>query len=255
MTRLEGKVAWITGAGSGIGEAGAVALAGAGACVVLTGRRREALEGVARRIENQGGRALVEAGDVTDPERVNAIVATIREKLNRLDILVNNAGVNLKERHWADLTPARIDTILESNLSSAFYVAAAALAVMRPQRDGILIHTASWAGRFVSHLTGPGYLAAKHALVAASHSVNIEECMNGIRSTVICPGEVATPILANRPIPVSDEDRARMLQAEDLGDLILYVATRPKHVCLNEILISPTWNRSYIRQLEASPGS
>jgi NADP-dependent 3-hydroxy acid dehydrogenase YdfG len=227
-----------------------VALARAGAYVVLTGRRRDALESVGRRIQNQGGSALVEAGDVTDSERVNAIVATIREKLNRLDIVVNNAGVNLKERHWVDLTPGRIDTILESNLSSAFYVAAAALTVMRQQRDGILIHTASWAGRFVSHLTGPGYLAAKHALVAASHSLNMEECMNGIRSTVICPGEVATPILANRPVPVSDEDRARMLQAEDLGDLILYVATRPKHVCLNEILISPTWNRSYIRQAQ-----
>jgi NADP-dependent 3-hydroxy acid dehydrogenase YdfG len=251
MTRLDGKVAWITGAGSGIGEAGALALAGAGACVVLTGRRRDALESVARRIESQGGSALVEAGDVTDAERVNAIVATIREKLNRLDIVVNNAGVNLKERHWVDLTPGRIDTILESNLSSAFYVAAAALTVMRQQRDGILIHTASWAGRFVSHLTGPGYLAAKHAMVAASHSLNMEECINGIRSTVICPGEVATPILANRPVPVSEEDRARMLQAEDLGDLILYVATRPKHVCLNEILISPTWNRSYIRQAQA----
>jgi len=250
MTRLDGKVAWITGAGSGIGEAGALALAGAGACVVLTGRRRDALESVARRIEGQGGSALVEAGDVTDAERVNAIVATIREKLNRLDIVVNNAGVNLKERHWVDLTPGRIDTILESNLSSAFYVAAAALTVMRQQRDGILIHTASWAGRFVSHLTGPGYLAAKHAMVAASHSLNMEECINGIRSTVICPGEVATPILANRPVPVSEEDRARMLQAEDLGDLILYVATRPKHVCLNEILISPTWNRSYIRQAQ-----
>jgi NADP-dependent 3-hydroxy acid dehydrogenase YdfG len=251
MTRLDGKVAWITGAGSGIGEAGALALAGAGACVVLTGRRPDALESVARRIENQGGSALIEAGDVTDSECVNAIVATIREKLYRLDIVVNNAGVNLKERHWVDLTPGRIDTILEGNLSSAFYVAAAALTVMRQQRDGILIHTASWAGRFVSHLTGPGYLAAKHALVAASHSLNMEECMNGIRSTVICPGEVATPILANRPVPVSEEDRARMLQAEDLGDLILYVATRPKHVCLNEILISPTWNRSYIHQAQA----
>jgi len=255
MTRLDDKVAWITGAGSGIGEAGAVALAGAGARVVLTGRRREALAGVARRIETQGGSALVEAGDVTDAERVNAIVASMREKFDRLDIVVNNAGVNLKERHWVDLTPARIDTILETNLSSALYVAAAALTVMRPQRDGILIHTASWAGRFVSHVTGPGYLAAKHALVAASHSLNMEECMNGIRSTVICPGEVATPILDNRPVPVSDEDRARMLQAEDLGDLILYVATRPKHLCLNEILVSPTWNRSYIRQAQAPPAS
>jgi len=255
MTRLDGKVAWITGAGSGIGEAGAMALAGAGACVVLTGRRREALESVARRIENQGGSAFVEAGDVTDAERVNAIVVTIREKLHRLDIVVNNAGVNLRERHWVDLTPARIDIILKSNLSSALYVAAAALPVMRQQRDGVLIHTASWAGRFLSQVTGPGYLAAKHALVAASHSLNMEECMNGIRSTVICPGEVATPILANRPVPVSDEDRARMLQAEDLGDLILYIATRPKHLCLNEILISPTWNRSYIRQAGGPPAS
>jgi NADP-dependent 3-hydroxy acid dehydrogenase YdfG len=253
MTRLDGKVAWITGAGSGIGEAGAVALAGAGACVVLTGRRREALDSVARRIEDQGGSAFVEAGDVTDAERVNAIVVTIREKLHRLDIVVNNAGVNLRERHWVDLTPARIDTILEGNLTSALYVAAAALTVMRQQRDGILIHTASWAGRFLSQVTGPGYLAAKHALVAASHSLNMEECMNGIRSTVICPGEVATPILANRPVPVSEEDRARMLQAEDLGDLILYIATRPKHLCLNEILISPTWNRSYIPQAGVPP--
>lgn len=247
MTRLNGKVAWITGAGSGIGEAGAVALAGAGARVVLTGRRREALEGVARRIADRGGSASIEAGDVTDPERVSAIVTTIREKLNRLDIVVNNAGMNLKERHWEDLTPARIDMIIHSNLSSALYVAAAALEMMRQQRDGVLIHTASWAGRFVSQLTGPGYCAAKHALVAASHSLNMEECINGIRSTVICPGEVATPILENRPVPVSDEDRVRMLQAEDLGDLILFVATRPKHVCLNEILISPAWNRSYIR--------
>ena len=77
MTRLDGKVAWITGAGSGIGEAGAVALAGAGACVVLTGRRQQALEGVARRIENQGGSAVIETGDVTDAQRVNSIVAAI----------------------------------------------------------------------------------------------------------------------------------------------------------------------------------
>jgi NADP-dependent 3-hydroxy acid dehydrogenase YdfG len=254
MMSLNGKVAWITGAGSGIGEAGAAALAGAGARVVLTGRRQDALAGVARRIEAKGGIAIVEAGDVTDAARVDAIVATIRAKLNRLDIVVNNAGVNLKERNWVDLTPGRIDTILNANLSSALYVAAAALTMMRQQRDGILIHTASWAGRFVSQLTGPCYSAAKHALVAASHSLNMEECMNGIRSTVICPGEVATPILASRPVPVSDEDRARMLQVEDLGDLILYVATRPPHVCLNEILISPTWNRSYIGRAGVPPG-
>jgi NADP-dependent 3-hydroxy acid dehydrogenase YdfG len=250
MSSLHGKVAWITGAGTGIGEAGAVALAGAGATVVLTGRTRKALERVAARNAAAGGTARVEVADVTDAGRVNAIAATIRDELGRLDILVNNAGNNLRERHWAELTAERIDTILNANLTSAFYVAAAALPMMREQKDGVLIHTASWAGRFVSLLTGPGYTAAKHALVAASHSINMEECIHGIRSTVICPGEVATPILARRPVAVTDEEKARMLQAEDVGDLILYIATRPKHICLNEVLISPTWNRSYVAALQ-----
>jgi NADP-dependent 3-hydroxy acid dehydrogenase YdfG len=249
MTSLSGKVAWVTGAGSGIGEAATLALANAGATVVLSGRRKEALETVVRRIETKG-HAHVEVGDVTDAKRVNAIAETIRKNFGRLDILVNNAGTNLRERRWAELTPERIDTILEGNLSSAFYVAAAVLPMMRAQQDGVLIHTASWAGRFVSPLSGPGYTAAKHAMVAASHSINMEECKNGIRSCVICPGEVATPILDNRPVPVSAEERARMLQSEDLADLILFVATRPKHVCLNEVLVSPTWNRGYIRQLD-----
>jgi NADP-dependent 3-hydroxy acid dehydrogenase YdfG len=247
MTDLSGKVAWVTGAGSGIGAAAALALAGAGATVVLTGRRKAALEAVARKIEVAKGRARVEPGDVTDAKRVNAIAEAIRHAFGRLDILVNNAGTNLRERRWSELTPERIDTILAGNLSSAFYVAAAALPMMRARQDGVIIHTASWAGRFVGVLSGPAYTAAKHALVAASHSINMEECKNGIRSCVVCPGEVATPILDHRPVPVSAEERARMLQPEDLGDLILFVATRPQRVCLNEVLISPTANRGYIR--------
>jgi len=83
-------------------------------------------------------------------------------------------------------------------------------------------------------------------VVAMSHSINMEECVNGIRSTVLCPAEVATPILDKRPVPVTPEDRARMLQPDDLAALILFVATRPKHVCLNEVVISPTWNRGYV---------
>jgi NADP-dependent 3-hydroxy acid dehydrogenase YdfG len=250
MASLSGKVAWVTGAGSGIGEAGAIALAGAGATAVLTGRRSETLERVASRIRQAGGAAEVEQGDVTDAGRVNAIAKAIHERHGRLDIVVNNAGNNLRERRWLDLNPDRIRLILDANLTSAFYVVNAALPIMRAQKDGVLIHTSSWAGRFVSLLTGPGYTAAKHGLVAASHTINMEECINGIRSTVICPGEVATPILERRPTPVTDEEKAAMAQAEDVGDLILYVATRPKHICLNEVLISPTWNRSYVAALK-----
>lgn len=245
---LEGKVAWVTGAGSGIGEAAATALAAAGATVVLSGRREAPLEQVRSAIEAKGGRAHVEAGDMADSARVQAIARAIGDRIGRLDILVNNAGLNVRERAWSELGPAGIDTVLAGNLTTAFYVAAACLPMMRAQKDGILIHTASWAGRFVSPLSGPAYTAAKHGVVAMSHSINMEECVNGIRSTVICPAEVATPILDGRPVPVSAKDRARMLQPEDLGSLILFVASQPKHVCLNEVLISPTWNRGYLRE-------
>jgi NADP-dependent 3-hydroxy acid dehydrogenase YdfG len=246
MAELKGKVAWVTGAGSGIGEAAAIALANEGASVVLTGRRREPLDRVAESIERSGARALVEPGDLTRRDTAARIVAAIMEQLGAHNIVVNNAGVNITERRWAELNPERIDTVVDGNLSSAFYVVAASLPAMRA-KGGVLIHTASWAGRFISPLSGPAYTAAKHAVVAMSHTINIEEFDNGIRSSVICPGEVATPILDRRPEPVSAEDRARMLQSEDLGELILFVATRPKHVCLNEVLIGPTWNRGYAR--------
>jgi NADP-dependent 3-hydroxy acid dehydrogenase YdfG len=114
----------------------------------------------------------------------------------------------------------------------------------------VLIHVSSWAGRFIDPLTGPAYIASKHGMVAMSHSINCEECLNGIRSTVICPGEVATPILDKRPVPVTKAQRARMLQPEDLGDLIRYVAGLPQHMCMNEVLVTPTLNRTYVAALK-----
>jgi NADP-dependent 3-hydroxy acid dehydrogenase YdfG len=245
MTDLAQKIVWITGAGTGIGEAAALALAKAGATVVLTGRRAEPLEAVATRI---GAKANVAPGDLMQPDTAARIVGRIEKDCGRLDILVNNAGLNIGQRMWSQLTPQGIDEVVRGNLSSAMYCVAASLPMMRKQKDGLLIHTASMAGRFVSLLSGPGYTAAKHGAVAMSHSINLEECVNGIRSTCICPGEVATPILDKRPVPVSAADRAKMVQSEDVGDLILYIARLPKHVCMNEVLITPTWNRGYVAQ-------
>jgi NADP-dependent 3-hydroxy acid dehydrogenase YdfG len=235
----------VTGAGSGIGEAAAFALAREGAAVTLSGRRREPLQSVADRIANAGGKALVAPGDLGEEAAAGRIAGTIAREFGRLDILVNNAGANVLERSWAKLNPARIKTVLDANLNSAFYCSAAALGVMRPQKDGLLIHTASWAGRFVGIVPGPAYVAAKHAVVAMSYSINMEEFQHGIRSTVLCPNEVATPILDLRPTPVSAEDRARMIQPEHMADLIVYVAKQPPSICVNEVVISPTWNRSY----------
>jgi NAD(P)-dependent dehydrogenase (short-subunit alcohol dehydrogenase family) len=245
LTELKGKVAWITGAGTGIGEAAALALAREGVDCVLTGRRLEPLNSVAERVKAAGAKAIVVPGDVSKPDTAANVTARIKDEFGRLDILVNNAGANITDRQWAKLKPEGIDTIISSNLSSAFYCASAAIALMRPQKNGLLIHTSSWAGRFVGPVSGPAYSASKHGVVAMSYSINMEEFMNGIRSTVLCPAEVATPILDRRPVPVSAEDRARMLQPENMADLIVFVAKQPASVCVNEVVISPTWNRGY----------
>jgi NADP-dependent 3-hydroxy acid dehydrogenase YdfG len=250
LGNLTGKIAWVTGAGSGIGESAALMLAEEGAAVVLSGRRKEPLQAVAKQIEAKGGKAAVEAADLTKASEVDAVVQRIVAKFARLDVLVNNAGVNILERSWSKISPEGIDALVHGNLSSAFYCARAVLPQMRKQGGGQLIHTASMAGRNISLLSGPGYTAAKHAVVAMSHTINMEDCVNGIRSTVVCPGEVNTPILKNRPNPLSDADLAKMLQPEHCGDLIRYVACLPAAVTINEVWITPTWNRGYVAALE-----
>jgi NADP-dependent 3-hydroxy acid dehydrogenase YdfG len=251
MQRLAGKIAWVTGAGSGIGEAAALKLAEEGAVLVLTGRRAAPLEALAARIRAAGGTAEVQPADLMEKDAVKAVGAFISARFGRLDILVNNAGLNITPRRWSVLTPEGVDELVRGNLSSAMYCVTVALPLMRAQKDGVLIHTSSMAGRVISPLSGAGYTAAKHGVVAMSHTINMEEGVNGIRSCVVCPGEVATPILDKRPNPVSAEERARMVQSEDVGDLIRYVACLPSHVVLNEVWINPAWNRSYVAAMNA----
>ena len=249
MAALTGKVAWVTGAGSGIGQAAAIALAQEGATVVLTGRRKEPLQETAATIKKAGGKAEVKPADLMKAASVTRIAKDIEKKYGRCDILVNNAGLNILERKWSQLSFAGAETVIDGNLSSAFYCSSAVLPMMRKKKDGVLIHTSSMAGRNPSPLSGAAYSAAKHGVVAMSHTINMEECINGIRSCVVCPGEVATPILDKRPIPVSKQERARMAQSEDVGDLIRYVACLPPHVTINEVWITPTWNRGYVANL------
>ena len=249
MTNLSGQVAWVTGAGTGIGEAGALALARDGMTVVLTGRRKEPLEDVAKRIAANGGKAQVEPADVADAAQVARAADAIGAVFGRLDVLVNNAGLNIPERRWSKLQPDGIQKIIGANLTGAFLVVQAALPLMRA-KGGVMIHTASWAGRFIGPISGPAYMAAKHGVVAMSHSINLEEGRNGIRSSVLCPGEVATPILRHRLPPEKPEDIARMLQSEDMSELIAFIARQPPHVCINEVVISPTHNRGYRKLME-----
>ncbi|HEY1797272.1 MAG TPA: SDR family NAD(P)-dependent oxidoreductase [Stellaceae bacterium] len=250
MPQLSGKVAWVTGAGTGIGEAAALMLAEEGAAVVLTGRRTEPLEQVAARIHQQGGVTHVQPGDLTEPAAVSRIGDYIAREIGRLDILINNAGVNINDRHWDKLTPDSTKYMVDGNLAAAAACVTVALPLMRANKDGLIIHTASMAGRFIGGFPGPMYTAAKHGVVAMSHSINMQECINGIRSCVFLPGEVATPILDRRPNPVGPEVRARMVQPQDCADLIRYIALLPPRLVMNEVMLSPTHNRRYVAEIE-----
>jgi len=250
MQSLANQVAWVTGAGSGIGLAGAQALAEAGALVVLSGRRAELLQAAAEAIARAGGRAEVEVLDVCDAAAVAATAQRILARHDgRLDILVNSAGTNTSRRFWRDQTPEGWRQVIATNLDSIFYTTQAVLPAMRARRSGLVINVSSWAGVHHPKLTGPAYNGSKHAVTAMTETINMEDGVNGIRACVICPAEVATPILDTRPQPPTPEQRARMLQPEDLGRTMRFIAELPPHACVNQLIISPTWNRMYVDSL------
>ena len=248
---LKGRVAWITGGGSGIGLAGALELAAAGAHVVISGRTARTNAQALAEIQRRGSAEAVLL-DVSDKTAVAAAAADIERRHGRIDILVNSAGTNIGggKRNLATMTLEGWDDVVAANLSGLFYCCHAVIPGMRARRDGLIINVSSWAGRYASQLTGPAYNATKRAVIAVTESINMEECRHGIRATSILPGEVATPILEKRPVPPSPEERARMAQPEDLGATILFVASLPARTCINELIISPTWNRFYTGGLE-----
>ena len=209
----------------------------------VSGRRREPLESLVERIVAARGAASAEPLDVADKHAVSAVVARILDTHGRIDIGVFSAGINVADRNWPVVTTEAWDDVIAIDLNGAFYCCHAVLPSMRQRGEGLIINVSSMAAKGISALTGPAYISAKHAMNAMTASLLLEERNNGIRATVICPGEVATPILDQRPVPVTDEDKARILQSEDLGDLVRFVAQQPPHVTLNEILITPTYNR------------
>jgi NAD(P)-dependent dehydrogenase (short-subunit alcohol dehydrogenase family) len=246
---LKGKVAWITGGGSGIGLAGALELARAGAHVIISGRTDATNASALKKVQAEGSAEVVKL-EVSDKKAVVRAAADILARHRRIDILVNSAGTNLGKRNWKNVEPEGWDEVVGINLNGLFYCCHAVLPAMRAQKDGLIINVSSWAGRYASTLTGPAYNATKRAVIALSESINMEECMHGIRATSLLPGEVATPILEKRPVPVPPEERARMAQAEDLGQVILFLASMHPRACVNELIISPTLNRFYLGGLE-----
>lgn len=247
MTKNGKRVAWVTGGGSGIGKAGAEALAADGWIVVVSGRRKDALDAVVAKITGAGGAAEALALDVSNAAAAQKAADHIVAKHGRIDLLVNNAGINVPKRSWQDMELEGWDKLVQVNLNGVLYCMRAVLPTMRKQQDGSIINISSWAGRHVSKMPGPAYTTTKHAVLALTHSFNMDECVNGLRACCLMPGEVATPILKLRPVVPSKEEQARMLQSEDLGRTIAFIASMPPRVCINELLISPTHNRGFIQ--------
>lgn len=250
--QLNGKVAWITGGGSGIGLAGARALAKAGAHVVISGRTARTNDSALAELQEIGSAEAI-ALDVGDRDAVAATARRIEERHGRIDILVTSAGTNISgpRRNLATMSPEGWDEVVRINQNGLFYCCHATLPGMRARGDGVIINVSSWAGRYASALTGPAYNATKRAVIALSESINMEEGRHGIRATSILPGEVATPIMEKRPVPPSADTRARMAQAEDFGKAILFIASMPARTCVNELIMAPTWNRFYLGDSEA----
>lgn len=242
MRNLNGKTAWITGGGTGIGAASALALADAGADVIVSGRRPEPLAAVVDQITKAGGSARAVTLDVAD----SAAVAAAGAAIGPVDILLANAGLNVPKRSLNTVSTEDWDLVVNVNLNGNFYPVQAVLPGMRTKGEGLIILISSWAGRYAGVMTGAAYNATKRATIALGETINAEECRNGIRATVIMPGEVATDILKARPTLPSPEAQARMLQSEDLADTVRFVAQMHPRACFNEILISPTANRFYL---------
>jgi clavulanate-9-aldehyde reducatase len=242
---LSGRVAIVTGATSGIGEATAVELAKAGAAVAVAGRREDRLSSLVTRIEGDGGRALAVPTDVSDEAQAKALVDRTVSELGGLNILVNNAGVMLLGPiQDADLDEWR--TMVNVNLLGVLYCTHAALPVMREAGGGDVVNVASTAGR-QANLGSGVYNLTKFGVVAFTESLRQEALHIGVRASVVEPGMVETELLDHNKNPVVLDAASKMreqigdpLQSEDIARAILYIVGQPPHVAVNEMLVRPS---------------
>jgi NADP-dependent 3-hydroxy acid dehydrogenase YdfG len=245
MAELSGRAVAITGASSGIGEATALALARAGASVALGARRRDRIEALAQRIEEETGvTAVALEVDVADEARARAFIAGAAERLGRLDVLINNAGVMLLGPVESG-DPDDWRRMVDVNLLGLLYCTHAALPIMREQGSGQIVNVSSVAGRF-ARAGSAVYNLTKFGVNAFTEGLRQEVTEGGIRVLVVEPGFVDTELQSHNKGGVLDaikgmrEEIGDVLRAEDVANAITYAVSQPQHVSINEVLIRPT---------------
>lgn len=238
MSENEKQNVFVVGGATGIGEAVACGFAQEGHRVAIGGRRIEKLEAAAQGYDGQG-ELLLHQVDVADRDSVASAVAWFEDSIGPVDILVNAAGINIKDRTMAAMKPEEWDKVLGVNATGAYNIMAAVLPSMRKRQTGTIINVSSIAGKRAIELGGIAYCASKFAMTALGTAAAQEEAPNGIRITNVYPGEVDTPLLEQRPSPVSDEHRSRILQATDVADVVLAICRLPQRAHVPEIVIKP----------------
>jgi len=249
MAELEGTVALVTGASSGIGEATAVALAAQGAAVAVAARRKERLDGLASRISDAGGKALVLETDIRSQDQARAAVERTVSELGRLDTLVNNAGQMLLGP-IVDAPTEEWDRMIALNLQGLLYCSHAALphllsaAESSPRGVADLINISSVAGR-VARMGSGVYNLTKWGVGAFTESLRQEVTARNVRVSVVEPGAVATELTDHLRPEIREQTKDRFegverLQSEDIARTIEFIVTQPRRVAINEVLIRPT---------------
>lgn len=237
---LKDRNVLVTGGGSGIGLGIALALAEEGCRVAICGRTEEKLASAAARFT--GSPAIIyRACDVADRDAVGGLVAWAEEQLGPIDILVTSAGVNVINRSMERLDPADWDTIVAVNATGTYNCFQAVLPSMRQRKSGLIVNISSIAGKRALAIAGPAYCASKFAATALGTAVGQEVKPDGVRVTNIYPGEANTPILDQRPEPVPEEKKARMVHPEDIAAMVVTIAKLPDRVHVPELSITPLY--------------
>ena len=244
MQRLAGKNILITGASTGFGRGIALACAAEGAHVALVARSADKLAVVADEVRSLGVRAAVCPADVGDSAQIDAAVAAAVAALGPLHVLVNNAGTNMAARSIRDTSLEEWRTLLEVNLTSAYYFTKLLLPEMIAREEGTIINVASRAATFPSLMAGVGYSTSKIGMQALTDVTNEEGNPHNVRACVINPGEGNTPILDRRAAPPPADARLEMLQPEDLGEAVVFVAALPVRANVWRLDVKPTRKRA-----------
>ena len=252
MGILDGKVAIITGAGTGIGKVAAGLFAEAGADLVLAGRRQAPLDEVAAQAREHGIEVEVRPTDLEDGDAAAALGAWSLERFGKVDVLVNNAGHSSRVRSMRYVGPEEWNSVFKVNVEGVYRLTQSVLANMIDRNTGTVITVSSMAALNPGLLGGAPYSAAKAASLNMIRGMNAELTKFGVRACAIMPGEVDTPILENRPRPPDSDDRSTMMQPEDIAQAIFLCAAMPQRTIVEQVVMIPTMRRDVSLDMTAA---